>query len=906
MMRLLRAWGIRIQGIFTRRRRVQQFDEELQIVLEMHVEEGIRRGLAPDEAKRQALIALGGMHVRDAYRDRGGVPWLEFLVQDVRFAGRMLRKSPGFTCVAVLMLAVGIGANGALFSLVNGLLLKPLNGGRTSPLFGLHSGERSRPDRFRGFSYPEYVDIRDQNTVFASLLAESVARSGLTEGGLTRRISAGVVSSNYFSTLGVTMAAGRAFTLDEERPGSAAAVAVVSYPFWLERGLKPDVVGQRITVNAHELTIVGVAPEGFNGTMPVLSMDLWLPFGAASFVESRGAFGPSARVVNDRSVQTLLVAGILKDGHTAATAESQLAALASALERAYPEDHRDLRFVVSPRSRVNMGPRPRNDSGPAAGAVVLMAVASLVLLVACLNLANILLARGSVRKQEIAVRLALGGSRLRIVQQLLIEGLLLSVMGGAAALLIAGWASTGLLSSLRTTALPVRVALDTSLDGRVVMAVLVACLASTVAFALLPAWSLSKTDLAVALKQSIAARLPQGRRLSAPTLLVGGQIALSMALLVGAGVFIRAGINVSSADPGFPLPGGMLAEIDVGIAGLDETRGRAAYAAVLDGVRAVPGVRAASAASMVPFGSVRIDRQVTRGSASATATATFTVIGASYFAALGLPLAAGREFVESEERDPAAEPVAIVDRLLAERLFSGESPLGQSVRLSVPDAPLGELLRIVGVVPTVRDDVLEQPSAHIYVPSGRHYQSAMTVHARTAPGAEGAMLESVRRAIHRVDARLPIVSLRTMTNHRDASASLWAVFLIAQLFAAFGTIALVLATVGVYGLRAYLVAQRTREMGIRIALGATRKEVLRQLLGEGMRMTVVALLAGSALGLGLIQILRASGMLFEVSSTDPFVFTTAPLVLAAATAAASYLPARRAVGIDPVQALRSE
>jgi predicted permease len=890
--------------MFTRRRRVEQFDEELQTVFEMHVEEGIRCGLSPGEARRHAHIAIGGLHLRDTYRDRGSVPWLEFLVQDVRFAARMLRKSPGFTLVAVLILAVGIGANGALFSLVNGLLLKPLNGGRTSPLFGLYSGERSRADRFRVFSYPEYVDIRDQNTVFAGLVAESIARSGLTEGGLTTRISAGVVSSNYFSTLGATMAAGRAFTLDEERPGSGAAVAVVSYPFWLERGLRPDVIGQRITVNAHELTIVGVAPEGFNGTMPVMSMDLWLPFGAASFVETRGALGPSVRVVNDRSVQSLLVTGTLNEGHTAASAESQLAALASALERAYPEHNRDQRLIVSPRSRVNIGPRPRGDAGPAAGAVVLMGVASLVLLVACLNLANILLARGNVRKQEIAVRLALGGSRLRIVQQLLIEGLLLSAMGGAAALLISMWASMGLLSSLTTTALPVRVALDTSLDGRVVTAILVACLASTVAFALLPAWTLSKTDLAVTMKQSIAARLPHRRRLSAPTLLVGAQIALSMALLAAAGVFVRAGMNASSADPGFPLPGGLLAEIDVGIAGLDETRGRAAYAAVLEGVRAVPGVRAASAASLVPFGSVSIDQQVTRG--SSTATPTFTVIGASYFAALGLPLVAGREFVESEERDPAAEPVAIVDRLLAERLFPGESPLGQSLRLSAPDGALGELVRIVGIVPTVRDDVLESPSAHLYVPSGRHYRSGMILHVRTAPGAEAAMLEFVRQTIRRVDARLPIVSLRTLTNHRDSSASLWAVFLLAKLFAAFGAIALVLATVGVYGLRAYLVAQRTREMGIRIALGATRKEIITQLLGESAAMTAAALLAGSALGLGLIQLLRDSGMLFQVSSADPFVFTIAPLVLAAATAAASYLPARRAVGIDPAITLRSE
>lgn len=287
-MRALRAWALRMAGIFSRKRRVEQFDAELASILEMHIDEGVRRGLSPSEARRQALVALGGMHIRDSYRDRGGMPSLEFLVQDVRFAGRMLRKAPGFTCAAVLILAVGIGANAALFSLVNGLLFKPLNGGLTGEVMGLYSGERSRPDRFRGFSYPEYLDIREQNTVFAGLLAESLTRVGLTEGDLTRRATATLVSSNYFSTLGVILAAGRPFTVDEERPQSGAAVAVVSYAYWRRHGLKPDVIGQQITVNGRELTIVGVAPDGFSGTMPVLSSDVWLPFGAASMVERRG------------------------------------------------------------------------------------------------------------------------------------------------------------------------------------------------------------------------------------------------------------------------------------------------------------------------------------------------------------------------------------------------------------------------------------------------------------------------------------------------------------------------------------------------------------------------------------------------------------------------------------------
>ncbi len=900
-MRRLRAWALRIAGTFSRRRRVEQFDAELTSILEMHVDDGVRRGLSIEEARRQALIAVGGMHIRDAYRDRGGVPSLEFLVQDFRFAARMLRKAPGSAAVAVLILTVGIGANAAVFSLINGLLLKPLNGGGVE-VFGLYSGERARGDRFRPFSYPEYVDIREQNTVFASLLAESVVRPGLTEGGLTRRITAGVVSSNFFSTLGVSMAAGRPFTRDEERPGSNSAVAVVPYSYWLQRGLRPDVVGQSITLNGHTFTIVGVAAEAFNGTLPVMSSDLWLPFGAASLVEMRGTIGPSSQVVNDRTVRTLLVAGALKSGITAASAEAQLTTLAAALERAYPEHNRDQRLIVAPRSRVNRGPTPRSDSGPAAAAVALMAISGLVLIVACLNLANILLARGSVRQPEIAIRLALGGSRARVVRQLVIEGLLLSAMGGAAALMMAWWASSNLLSSL-STVLPVQIFLSASPDVRVVAAIAVACVVSTIVFAVFPAWTLSKPDLVGMLKQTRTALAGSRRLFSVPGVLVATQLALSLTLLVSAGMFLRAATSAATTEPGFPLSGGLLAEIDVGLIGSDERQGRAAYAGVLDAVRALPAVRAASVASLVPLGNTRIDHLVMRG--ETTTEATYTVTGADYLSALTLPLVAGRDFLESEERDPAAEPVAIVDQALVQRLFPGESPLGQFIRVSMNDQ-VGEPLRIVGVAGVVRDDILQPPDAHVYVPHGRNYTSVMTLHVRTAPGLEAGMLERVRQAIHEVNPQLPIVSLKTLTEHRDSSASLWAVFLAAKMFGAFGAIALVLATVGVYGLRAYLVARRTREVGIRLALGATRGEIVAQLLRESARVNVAGLLAGAVLAFGVVQVLRASGILSQVSATDPVVLTLAPLVLATTTAVASYIPARRAMRIDPALTLRSE
>ena len=831
------------------------------------------------------------------------MPSPESFVQDVRFAIRMLSKAPGFTIAAVLILALGIGANSAVFSLVNGLLLRPLNDGRLSGEFvGLYSGDRTRPDRYRGFSYPEYVDIRRENDVFNSLIAEAAINPGLTEGGLTRRVRAGVVSSNYFSALGVDLAAGRPFTLDEERPDGAAAVAIVSYPYWQQRGLTPEILGRSITVNGHSLTIVGVAPPRFNGTMPVLSADLWLPFGAAALVTSGGEASSPGRFVNDRSVQTLLLAGTLRQGTSIAAAESRLAALASSFEAAFPQYNNDQRLVVHARSRVAMGPRPRSDAEPAAGAVVLMALAGLVLLVACLNLANILLARGAVRRQEIAIRLALGGARARIVRQLLIEGLLLSMLGGVTALLAAWWITSRVIASL-SSVITAPIFLDVSPDGRVMTTVALSSLISTVLFALGPAWTLSRPDLSTTLKQSAPFTAGRQRRFGMPGLMVAAQVALSMALLISAGVFLRASVSAASSDPGFPLEGGVLAELDPSLMGLDQAQGRRAYAAVLDRVRSLSGIEAASVASIVPFGEVRDGRQVQYGNDSVFAL--FNVVGAGYFSTLRLPVVAGREFTAIEEQDAASEPVAIVDLALTRRLFAGTNAIGQSIRLSGFNQP-DELVRIVGVVGDVRDDVLQPPGAHVYVSFGRHYRSAMTLHVRTAPGTEAVTLESVRNAVQSVDPRLPVLSLKTLTNHRDSTTSLWAVTLAAKLFVAFGLIAGVLATAGVYGLRAYLVTLRRREIGIRMALGGTRGNILGQLLREGSWMAVTGLLVGTVLAVGLILVLQRSEMLYQVDTLDPLVFAVAPLLLASATAAASYIPANRATRVDPTVVLRPE
>jgi predicted permease len=899
----VRAWWIRLAGLFNARRRAERFDAELEGHLALHVADNRRSGMTPDEARRRALAALGGAQtVRDAYRDRGGLPWVESWWQDLRFAVRMLRKAPAFTSAVVVVLALGIGANGAIFSLVNALLLKPLTGvPLEADLVGLYSGDRTRADAFRPFSYPEFVDIRRQNQAFANLFAESLARPALTEGTLTRRAMANYVSSNFFAALGVTPAAGRFFTADEEPPSAGATVAVVSHAYWRRHGLRPDIVGQPITVNGRAFTIVGVAAEGFRGTMPVLSAEFWLPLGAASLVANGEGLGLFNRIADDRSAFSLILSGTLRPGLSTAEAEARLAPLASALATAFPQFNRDQRLVVHRRSKVAFGPRPRSDTQPALGAIALMAIAGLVLAVACLNVANMLLARGSVRRPEIAVRLGLGGSRARIVRQLVVEGLLLAAMAGVAGLGVAWWSASRVAASV-TSVMEGAVFIDVAPDARVLLAIAVACIFSTLFFCVGPALKQSRSDLVSSMKQGGPLTAVRRGRVSVPALIVGTQVALSLALLVAAGVFARASLNAGASDPGFPLEGGLLAELDPGVAGFDEAEARSAYARVLERVRALPNVRAASMASIVPFGLTSDDRRVRFE--RAVVSATYTVIGSDYFATLGLPMLSGREFGALDERAPA-EPVAIVDRTLAERLFSGSSPVGQVVRLARGDEdPI--LLRIVGVVPPVRDDILGSQYAHVYVPFGRYYSEEMTLHVRTAPALEAETIERVRRAIHDVDPRLAILSLRTMTDHRDVTPSLWAVRLAARLFTSFGVVALTLATAGVYGVRAYVVALRTRELGIRMALGATRAGIVGQLLRESGWTSAGGIVAGLMLALALVQVLQRSGMLDQVSPSDPVVFVLAPLVLAASVAAASYIPARRALGIDPAVALRPE
>jgi predicted permease len=853
--------------------------------------------------------------------------------QDLRLSLRLLVKHPGFSATAILVLALGIAANAAVFTLVNTLMFKPLVGSaRPGQVVGIYSHDHTRPNSYRGFSYPAYTDVRDNAKSFSAVTAFNLSFAGIGEADATRRTFAAVVSRNYFQTLGVDLLAGRTFSEDEEKPGSRAAVAVVSYPYFKRQGGELSLIGKTVKVNSRPFTIVGVAPRGFTGTSALVSPEVWLPLGANELVENDFMRDDDARPpLGDRRNQALMLFGRLKPGVTVNAADAALKSVSARLEEAYPAENKNQRLTAHTLSRVSITTNPQDgdELGPVFG--TLMAMAVIVLIVACLNLANMMLARGTSRRKEIAMRLALGGGRTRIVRQLLTEGLLLSLLGGTFGLLLGYWGVNVLVATLLPLS-PVPLDINVTPDGRVFVATLLFCVLSTIAFGLGPAWRLSRTNVVPELKEQVGEdRRGRLRWFSGRNVLVAVQIALSLGLLTTAGLFTRGAMRAGQADPGYSYQGQLVASVDTSLAGYDETQGRQVYRRVLDQVRATPGVQAASFSSTVAFGGFTEGKTVQKagtppgpgkGGRQQGVSVVYYVVGGEYFSTLGLKVR-GREFTPAEEQDPGAPRVAIIDEPLARQLFGNENPVGQQVQLPGRDetAPASgngivvndtsaerQLLEVVGVAPGLRHDLFDKaPVAHIYVPFGRQFRSGMNLHVRaasTAPGAEGALLQAVRRQLRAADDRLPVLGLQTMEHFRDTSLFFWIVKAGAGLFAVFGVVAAFLAVVGLYAVKAYVVARRTREIGIRMALGSSPRNVLWLVLKEGLVLTGVGLVVGLwiAVGIGF----AVGSMLYEVSPFDPVVFAVAPLLLAAAALAACYLPALRATRIQPTVALRTE
>jgi predicted permease len=830
------------------------------------------------------------------------------LLRDLRFAGRTFAKAPGFTFLAIAVLALGIGANSAIFSLVNAILFRPLSG-QADSLVGVYSHNRTKPDSYRAFSYPNYVDLRERSGLFDGLLAHTLTSVGVADGDATKRTFVAVTSSNYFDTLGVRLAAGRPFTRDEERPGASLPVVIANYGMWQARGLDPAFLGSTLRINSHDFTVVGVTPPGFTGTMALVAPDLWLPLGVFDTIV-RDRFKTAGTGLADRGNAGLILAGRLKPGLGDEVVRARLEALSAQLAEAYPKHNRDQLLTTHPLARTSTSTSPQTNGAVVPLAGILLALSGVVLLIACLNIANMLLARSAARRKEVALRLALGAGRGRIIRQLLTEGILLAGAGAAAGLVLAYWTLRMMTTSMAAV-MPLSLTLDPRPDGNVIAATTLFAIGSTILFGLGPAMKLSRRDLVTDLKGGAADGEGMRRWFTGRNVLVVGQLALSLTLLTAGGLFAGAALRAGQSDPGFGYRGALLAHFDSGVAGLDDARSREAYRGLLVRVRALPGVRAAGLASTVPFGDARDGRSIEVLDAGVEPRhAVHRVISGDYFRSLGLAMRSGREFTDAEADSADAPHVAIIDDALAERLFPGRNPVGESIRFAAPrgypSAAPAPAMQIVGVAPPLREDVTgREAEPHIYVPFGRYAREGMHLHVKVADAMDpAAAMAALRDELRTSAPSLPLLSLTTMQAFHDRSLQLWVLRAGGMMFMGLGLLALGLAVVGVYGVKSYVVSSRTREIGIRMALGAQARDVVWLVLRDGGALTAAGLLLGLPLAIGVAFALRA--VMAGFTGVDPAVFAGAVALLAAAALVASYVPARRATRVAPLAALRAE
>lgn len=864
------------------------------------------------------------------------------MLHDIRFALRLLLKSPGFSAIAILTLALGIGMNTSVFSLVHALLYAPPSYERPDEIVQLFSQDSKDPKSFRGFSYPTYRDIREQNTVFSGLLAHNLAMIGIGEKGNTRRAFADVVSSNYFSILGRAPAQGRAFLPEEETPGRNAQVAIVSHSYGEKQGLKPGVLGTKILIDGRPFMIVGIMPQDFSGTMQIIAPEVWLPLGVYDQVANDFEAGSdNHNSLGDRASTQLMLIGRLKPGLTAAAALPALKTLATNLEKAYPAEQKNQTFMTAPLSRFSVSTSPQGEGGMSKIGPLLLGMSLVVLLVACLNLANMLLARGTARRKEIAIRQALGGTRKQIVRQLLIEGFVLALCGGAFGLLIGLW-SCQLLVASAAKMMPLDLVWTSGPNPAILLATLLFAMLGTIGFALGPALKLSRGLIIGDLKENAAEDVVRRHwRFLPRNPLVVAQIAFSLALLTAAALFVRGAQKAANVDTGLKTDRSFLLEVDASLGGYDQKHTQELYRKVQERLAALPGVEHAAISATVPFGMVSLGKNVQRAgfhalpdAHPATAadglafSARWNSVGADYFSTTGLHLLRGRAFNAAEANEPGGPAVAIIDDVLAKKLWPKGDALGQQIQIASDNAPAKgggrsgvnisddrnaqiqpeQPIEVVGIVPATRDAIFENElPGTLYLPFARGFQSDVFFIVKFAGlnrTNKTAIADLVRRTVRDVDPVLPILSLKTFSQHLESNVELWLVRAGAALFSIFGGLALALAVIGIYGVKAYAVARRRREIGIRMALGAQPGAVQWMFIREALVMLASGIAVGLVLAVGTSKVL--SGLLYKVGVLDPIAFTLAPLLLAAAALLATWVPARRAARVDPMVALRAE
>jgi predicted permease len=800
---------------------------------------------------------------------------MKTLWQDARYGLRMLMKNPGFTLTAVITLALGIGATSVIFSFVNGILLRPLPYRDSDRLVLLDENAPKRGIASMGVSYPDFLDWREQNRVFTGVAAYDGGWDyTLTGIGEPEELLCAWASYNAFEILGVAPILGRTFTAEEEG-WKNGLVGILSHDLWVRRfGAKPDVIGRTIALNTRSHTVIGVMPPGFK--FPKVA-DLWVPMPPVMGGRTDHGWSAIAR---------------LKLGVTLEQARSDMTAVARHIEEQNPDTNEGVGVKLIPLREGLAGDYRK-------ALLILMGVVGLVLLIACVNVANLLLARASARTKEVAIRTALGAGRWRVFRQLLTESVVLGVMGGALGLMLAFWGLDLLLAAIPTD-LPFWMRFD--LDGRVLGFTAGVTLLTALIFGAAPALQASKVDLNEALKEGGRSSSGAGRHRTLRTLVVA-EVALSLVLLIGAGLMMRSFMRLQHTNSGFNPENLLTLRLNLPVAKYDFPQRRAFFQQLLERTRATPGVEAAGAAFNLPLREAPSESSLTvegypalpPGQAPMVNT---NVITPDYFRTMGIPLLIGRDFNDADTGDSMS--VTIIDERLAREYWPNESPIGKRITLGPPEDK-EPWYTIVGVVGAVKNESLNLTRRKtVYVPHAQYSTDDMSLAIR-ARNPEN-LAPAIQRQVKAMNPDLPIINMQTMTE--VISDSIWQPRLYAILFGVFAAVALALASVGLYGVMAYSVSERSREIGIRIALGAQRRDVLKLVVAQGLTLTLIGIGIGLAAALALTRLMRS--LLFEVSVTDPLTFAGLAALLSVVALLACYLPARRATKVDPMVSLKCE
>src|SRR5438270_4498987 len=887
-MPLLRAWFCRLFGLVRKQSREAEMNAEIQQHLDALTERKIAAGMSPKEARNAALREFGCVEqIKERAREQR--VWLsaDDFLQDLRFGARMLRRSPGFAILAILCLTLGIGTNAAVFSWIEGILIRPYplvaHQDRMFALIGTtRGGERG------GLSYPDFVDLEKNCTLFESFIIDRIVGTTLSVGDRAERASGGLVSANYFDALSVRPMLGRGFRPEEGTGRNAYPVTVISYLTWKDRYKNdPEIVGKTQYMNGVQHTIIGVAPEKFHGTFIGYSFNFWVPTSMQETFDSTGY------KMEDRGARWIEGYAFLKPGVTRQQAQAELNSIAQHLENDFPETNRGHGVELIPLWKT-----PFNGAGnmsPTLG--ITMAVVFLVLLIACANVSNLLLARSLLRRHEMTMRLALGAGRRRLLKQLVTEGLLLSLLGAAGGIAVAYWCRNALVLSFPSPAAGIVIDFPGQIDWRVLVVSAAVCILATLIFALVPAIQASHVDLSGALKTDAGGVLSGSSRSRLRSGLVLVQVSLSFVLLAGTGLLLQSLQQMQNASPGFST-GVIVSGADLFSAGYNLERAKAFHTQLLDRVREIPGVESATLSRLAPFSygvfsSAPLEIDGYQPAPDEQLNISYNEVAEDYFKTLDIPIAAGREFQRTDDEN--ALPLAIINETMAAKFWPGKDPIGQRFKLK------DRWLQIAGVAKNVNyENKLELPRAFFYVPTRQNFfvSNNLLIRTRESPGAIRAALA---REVHALDANLAPTAPWRVKEQVDRKG--YTHRLAVTLVAIFGGMALFLAAIGLYAVMSYSVSQTTRELGMRMALGARGAELLRLVISRGLRLTFAGLVIGTIAAFALTRWM--GNLLYKVSPRDPITFFSALVILVAVALIACLVPARRAARIDPARALRT-